>query len=180
MSEPGGDDAGWRPPSAEAGEQASVFEARIVPAATQQEASAALLAAISRHIAVQSKLPPPHGPDGYVWHRDAPRVCAAQDPAYPCGTGILSARVQDCVDDEWYLTWLLLEITRRHPGTCISVRDEDGEFLLVEGADALPSWVNPENAENRVWLYEGRLHLVPLEYRTQAADAERSLSLIHI
>lgn len=64
MSEPGGDDAGWRPPSDEAGEQASVFEARIVPAATQQEASAALLAAISRHIAVQSKLPPPHGPDG--------------------------------------------------------------------------------------------------------------------
>lgn len=180
MSEPGGDDAGWRPPSDEAGEQASVFEARIVPAATQQEASAALLAAISRHIAVQSKLPPPHGPDGYIWHRDAPRLYAAQDPAYPCGTGILNARVQDCVDDEWYLTWLLLEITRRHPGTCISVRDEDGEFLLVEGADALPSWVNPENAENRVWLYEGHLHLVPLEYRTQAADAGRSAPFLSV
>lgn len=31
-----------------------------------------------------------------------------------------------------------------------SVFDLDGEFLLIEAADYLPSWVKPQNAENRV------------------------------
>lgn len=31
-----------------------------------------------------------------------------------------------------------------------SVKDSDGEFLLIEGADFLPNWVNPSNAVNRV------------------------------
>jgi len=31
-----------------------------------------------------------------------------------------------------------------------SVRDTDGEFLLIEAANDLPAWVSPENAENRV------------------------------
>jgi hypothetical protein len=28
--------------------------------------------------------------------------------------------------------------------------DTDGEFLLIEAAEALPSWVKPTNSENRV------------------------------
>ena len=31
-----------------------------------------------------------------------------------------------------------------------SIRDTDGEFLLIEAADELPSWVTPDNAPNRV------------------------------
>ncbi len=31
-----------------------------------------------------------------------------------------------------------------------SVFDSDGEFLLIEAAEELPSWVTPTNAENRV------------------------------
>jgi hypothetical protein len=31
-----------------------------------------------------------------------------------------------------------------------SIRDSDGEFLLIEAAHELPAWVAPENAENRV------------------------------
>lgn len=31
-----------------------------------------------------------------------------------------------------------------------SVFDSDGEFLLIEAADALPTWVTPSNSENRV------------------------------
>jgi hypothetical protein len=31
-----------------------------------------------------------------------------------------------------------------------SVYDADGQFLLIEAADALPSWITPENVENRV------------------------------
>jgi hypothetical protein len=30
------------------------------------------------------------------------------------------------------------------------VEDEDGQFLLIEAADALPKWLKPETANNRV------------------------------
>lgn len=36
---------------------------------------------------------------------------------------------------------------------CVSVcrvEDNDGEFLLIEAADHLPKWLNPETSENRV------------------------------
>lgn len=63
-----------------------------------------------------------------------------------------------------------------------SVSDMDGEFLLIEAAEVLPSWVTPSNAENRVctgfvicvkqsscfsvqvWIYRAHLHLIPLQH----------------
>lgn len=30
------------------------------------------------------------------------------------------------------------------------MRDNDGDFLLIEAANFLQSWANPENTENRV------------------------------
>jgi len=32
----------------------------------------------------------------------------------------------------------------------VRVYDSDGEFLLIEAADFLPKWLNPDTAENRV------------------------------
>lgn len=32
------------------------------------------------------------------------------------------------------------------------VEDNDGEFLLIEAADYLPKWLNPDSSENRVSL----------------------------
>jgi hypothetical protein len=37
-----------------------------------------------------------------------------------------------------------------HMSVSLSVRDSDGEFLLIEAADSLPSWVTPSAVENRV------------------------------
>ncbi|KXZ46865.1 hypothetical protein GPECTOR_40g599 [Gonium pectorale] len=42
------------------------------------------------------------------------------------------------------------------------VWDNDGQFLLIEAAYALPRWLKPDVATNRVWLRCGRLHIVPL------------------
>jgi hypothetical protein len=52
-----------------------------------------------------------------------------------------------------------------------SIRDTDGEFLLIEAANELPNWVSPENAENRLWLYAGHLHLLPLHVRSSGLSA---------
>lgn len=41
--------------------------------------------------------------------------------------------------------------------TLCSVYDSDGEFLLIEAADALPSWVQPTNSENRVRRFSDSL-----------------------
>lgn len=45
--------------------------------------------------------------------------------------------------------------------------DNDGDFLLIEAAYALPKWLKPETARHRVWLLNGLMHIVPLP--TEAA-----------
>lgn len=40
--------------------------------------------------------------------------------------------------------------------------DNDGDFLLIEAAYALPKWLKPDTARNRVWLAGGAVHIVPL------------------
>lgn len=56
----------------------------------------------------------------------------------------------DSVEDEWLVVYLLRELSRKFRHSWIRVFDSDGEFLLIEAADALPKWLNPDVAENRV------------------------------
>jgi hypothetical protein len=41
-------------------------------------------------------------------------------------------RYEDCVDDEWFVVWLLLHLTQQLPGLTARCWDDDGEFLLIE------------------------------------------------
>lgn len=41
-------------------------------------------------------------------------------------------------------------VVRPNLGVWFSVKDEDGEFLLIETAHHLPKWLKPETADNRV------------------------------
>ena len=66
----------------------------------------------------------------------------------------------DNVEDEWFVTFILSDITRKLP-LIAKVDDTDGSFLLIEAADALPRWVDPDTAQNRVFLAGGKLHIVP-------------------
>jgi hypothetical protein len=56
----------------------------------------------------------------------------------------------DSVEDEWLIVYILRELSNRFPQLWIKVVDTDGEFLLVEAANALPRWLTPEIADNRV------------------------------
>ncbi|KAF6160612.1 hypothetical protein GIB67_019552 [Kingdonia uniflora] len=67
----------------------------------------------------------------------------------------------DNIEDEWFIVFLLFEITRRISELSIRVWDTDGEFLLIEAAFALPRWVKPESIGNRVFIRRGELHIVP-------------------
>ena len=147
------------------GERAAVFVATLVPArGTVYDLEALVIQAIH----TRCNTPPPEGAGGYVWHREAPMVAPSDDAADPPGTVQIRMRVQDSVEDEWFMTYILRTLTQSASGLCVRVEDEDGEFLLIEAAHELPKWVRPENAMNRVWIYEGALHLIPLEYTTDA------------
>lgn len=58
--------------------------------------------------------------------------------------------------------YLLRELSRQFPELWIKVNDTDGEFLLIEAANALPQWLNPEVADNRVWINNSHLKIIPL------------------
>ncbi|KAM0788022.1 hypothetical protein ACM66B_006221 [Microbotryomycetes sp. NB124-2] len=74
--------------------------------------------------------------------------------------------VTDAVDDEWFIVYVLKRLSTEFNDVVINVEDEDGEFLLIEAAEVLPKWITPQNATNRVWIYQGQLHLVPLEHKS--------------
>lgn len=59
----------------------------------------------------------------------------------------------DSVEDEWLVVYILKELSSRFPTLWIKVVDSDGEFLLIEAANALPRWLNPEIADNRVSIF---------------------------
>ncbi|CAE6433483.1 unnamed protein product [Rhizoctonia solani] len=112
-------------------------------------------------------------PSNFLWHRDSFEI-TVQTPGQENSKPLRVTsewnfygrmRVGDCVDDEWCAVWLLREISMKWD-LAVSVHDTDGEFLLIEAADVLPAWVTPENAENRVWIYQGHLHIIPLSHKS--------------
>lgn len=58
-------------------------------------------------------------------------------------------------------------------------KDVDGEFLLIEAAESLPSWITPETCEDRVFIYKGSLHILPKNYQPNPEDYVVSDEVIH-
>ncbi|GJE87751.1 SGT1-domain-containing protein [Phanerochaete sordida] len=127
-----------------------------LPKGQSDKASATTLAVLMQNYA-DSLLPE------MQWHRDGFQLKVVP---HPLGSGFIlegRMRVGDSIDDEWCAVWLLREITAKWD-VAVRMFDTDGEFLLIEAADDLPSWVTPANAENRVWIYQKHLHLVPIDH----------------
>lgn len=86
----------------------------------------------------------------------------------------------DSIADEWLIVYFLLDLSKKFPDAWMRVYDTDGEFLLIEAANALPKWLNPEIAENRVWISNGHLRLIPVEtgLTTQNLSVTQALDFI--
>lgn len=123
---------------------------------------------------VEGALPCP-----WLWNKDAWELKVA--PSHTAAPSTAQApsklegrmRVGDAVDDEWLVVWLLRRVSAQHPALAISIRDTDGEFLLIEAAHALPAWVAPENAHNRLWLMGGGWYLLPLSVKSKGAPPKQ-------
>lgn len=57
---------------------------------------------------------------------------------------------------------MLYQISRNIEDAVISVTDNDGDVLLIEAAMDLPSWIDPSNSSNRVFIKQGNVHIIPL------------------
>lgn len=54
------------------------------------------------------------------------------------------------IQDEWFIVELLFHLTKQFNGLIGRVVDSDGEFMLIEAADHLPQWANPDTCMQRV------------------------------
>lgn len=105
-------------------------------------------------------------PRGWIWHKDGFEVRRSSSSRRLEGT----SRVGDSIDDEYLILHLLMRISLNWPELVIAARDNDGEFMLVEAAAELPKWLEPEVAENRLWIRGGKLCVVPLAVKTPGSE----------
>ncbi|KAG6105065.1 hypothetical protein E4U13_008071 [Claviceps humidiphila] len=96
----------------------------------------------------------------YIWQRDEFSVELKISHGLMFLYGITD--YGEAIEDEWLIVYILRELTRSFPSLWVRVADTDGEFLLIEAANTLPDWISPEIDENRVWLHQAKLHIIPL------------------
>ncbi|KAL1602604.1 hypothetical protein SLS60_006020 [Paraconiothyrium brasiliense] len=96
----------------------------------------------------------------YIWQRDSIKLELVRED----GRWLLRGTTNygDSVADEWLIVYFLRELSKEFKDAWIRIYDTDGDFLLIEAANALPNWLNPEVAENRVWINNHRLLVIPL------------------
>ena len=97
----------------------------------------------------------------FIWQRESFKLTLEGEE----GRSFLRGRTNfgDSVEDEWLVVYILRELSKQFPKVWISLTDNDGQFLLIEAANTLPRWLNPEIADFRVWLNDGKLLIIPLE-----------------
>ncbi|CZR57434.1 related to sgt1 protein [Phialocephala subalpina] len=108
----------------------------------------------------------------YIWQRDVFKI------ELESGKGLMYlhglTNYGDSVEDEWLVVYILRELSNRFPGLWIKIVDTDGEFLLIEAANALPRWLNPEIADNRVWLHHNQLRIIPLTAAAASSTTDKT------
>ncbi|KAI8329638.1 SGT1 protein-domain-containing protein [Chlamydoabsidia padenii] len=102
--------------------------------------------------------------NGHLWQTDNFKLRIVhndrKDPSFPFLFGF--SRFGDCINDEWFIVYILYQVSKLLKDAIIAVADNDGEFLLIEAASALPEWLDPSNSDNRVYIYQDKLHIIPL------------------
>eukprot|EP01090_Pellita_catalonica_P008295 TRINITY_DN1901_c0_g1_i2.p1 TRINITY_DN1901_c0_g1~~TRINITY_DN1901_c0_g1_i2.p1 ORF type:complete len:550 (+),score=109.78 TRINITY_DN1901_c0_g1_i2:124-1773(+) len=114
---------------------------------------------------------------GYIWHGDKFHI-APITPPFPIKNPTRkhqiphlrgSVRFGENIQDEWFVTFLLFRLSSRFNVT-ISIKDNDGQFILIQAAAALPDWLEPDTSKHRVWIRGGKLQIFP-----QSIDTTKNL-----
>lgn len=54
------------------------------------------------------------------------------------------------IQDEWFIVEIINHLTKIYPHVIGRTFDADGEFILIEAAEVLPRWANPDTCAQRV------------------------------
>ncbi|CAG4947729.1 unnamed protein product [Parnassius apollo] len=101
--------------------------------------------------------------EDYIWHKDEFKIrqpLLKNDSDLPLHLTSTTC-FEDNIEDEWFIAYLVLKLTEEYNDLIVKIEDNDGDFLLIEAADYLPSWANPETTQNRVFIYNNHIHLIP-------------------
>lgn len=114
----------------------------------------------------------------YIWQRDDIKLDLVRENDRWLLKG--QTNYGDSVADEWLIVYFLRELSKEFKDAWIRIYDTDGEFLLIEAANALPKWLTPEVAEHRVWINTHRLLIVPLgkEEEPSPLQLEKALQIL--
>jgi len=95
----------------------------------------------------------------YIWHNE-PFI---MHPDVKAGVNCLcgSTNFGENINDEWFIVHVLYQLSKQYDDIIVKIYDDDGEFLLIQAADVLPRWLKPENSENRVFIHNGLMHIIP-------------------
>jgi hypothetical protein len=100
---------------------------------------------------------------GYLWE-------AGQDPYVTLikKTNIVkgSITIYEEQNDIWFMIYIIRELTKLYNKDIVAAtvaHNIEGEILLVQAAELLPDWLEPETSSNRIFIRNGRLHIIPLE-----------------
>ncbi|XP_076636947.1 ecdysoneless cell cycle regulator isoform X1 [Colletes latitarsis] len=120
--------------------------------------------------------------EDYIWHSDTltfhPRTKQALllEKLVDSSTNIeecnvlphvyASVHFDEDVSDEWFIAFLIFKLTQTFDGLIARLIDSDGEFLLIEAANVLPPWANPETCEQNTFVYNGELHIIREKNKT--------------
>ncbi|KAF1928830.1 SGT1-domain-containing protein [Didymella exigua CBS 183.55] len=108
----------------------------------------------------------------YIWQRDEIKLDLVRENDRWLLKG--QTNYGDSVADEWLIVYFLRELSREFKDAWIRIYDTDGEFLLIEAANALPKWLTPEVAEHRVWINTHRMLIIPLGKEEEPAPLKLS------
>ncbi|KAA8905958.1 hypothetical protein TRICI_005209 [Trichomonascus ciferrii] len=95
----------------------------------------------------------------YQWHREAFNLNFFILQEIACLYGITD--IGSCLEDEWVIVFLLRKLSEKFSDIWVQVTDTDGEFLLIEAANVLPKWLVPEISDNRIWINNGEVCIIP-------------------
>ena len=111
----------------------------------------------------------------FIWQRESINFSLEREG----GESFIHGRTNygDSVEDEWLVVYILRELSKMFPQIWTRLTDADGQFLLVEAAGVLPKWLNPEIADYRVWLNNGRLLIIGLNELELQTKHAKSLTL---
>ena len=68
--------------------------------------------------------------------------------------------MRESVDDEWFVVHLVKSMTARFDTLSAIIRDNDGDFVLMEAAEELPEWLEPSTSANRIFIRRDALHII--------------------